>query len=252
MFYFYIYKVSLQETGEFYIGSRKSTLPPNEDINYKGSMVTWKVDKSKLHKEILEIGFNDIESLREAESSIIKDCIKDPLNKNSHIPNKGFYNKGHTEETKEKMRKKIVSEKTKDILRKRIISKDTIEKLKAAWKNRPPVSEESKKKMSDSKLNMSDATKKKMSDSRLGVSRSDETKKKISASRLKFTDEEKKIAYHSNKGMSYNMSEKPRKKKGPLSEEHKQNISKAKKGIPGKKHTEETKEKMRKPKNKNI
>lgn len=224
--YFYIYKVTNPQTGEYYIGSRKSQNKPEDDTNYKGSMITWKVDKSLLVKEILEYGFENIESLRESESSLIKECIKDPLNKNNHIPNKGFYLKEHTEESKEKMRGRIVSEETKEKLKNRIVSEETKEKLRLAWKSRKPITEETRLKMSEAKRNMSEETKRKISDSHIGVNRTEETKKKISETRLNMSSEQKSKAYVSRKGMTYKKSDKPRKKKGPLSEEHKDKISK--------------------------
>jgi hypothetical protein len=104
MKYYYTYKVTLPETGEFYIGRRLSSVPPEKDSNYKGSMKAWKVDKSILHKEILET-YSNLEDLEVAEIQLIEATINHPLNRNAHIPSKGFSTAGLelTEEHKQKI-----------------------------------------------------------------------------------------------------------------------------------------------------
>jgi hypothetical protein len=59
-----------------------------------GSMVTWKPNKENLIKEILKDDFNSRDELMEYESNIIKENINNPLNRNYHIPNKGFHMDG--------------------------------------------------------------------------------------------------------------------------------------------------------------
>ena len=106
--YYYIYKMTDPNTGEFYIGRRSSSIEPELDITYRGSMSTWKkeenFDKNILIKEILVKDIETMEELCELEPIMIESVIKDPLNKNAHIPNKGFYIIGpRSEETKKKM-----------------------------------------------------------------------------------------------------------------------------------------------------
>ena len=84
----YTYKVTLPETGEYYIGVRSTSKDISLD-NYKGSMLSWKVDKTKLIKEVYR-EFDTREDAEEWESLAIETCIKDPLNKNAHIPGIGF------------------------------------------------------------------------------------------------------------------------------------------------------------------
>jgi len=91
MNYFYVYKVTLPETKEYYFGSRKCKVPPKNDINYKGSMCTWKPDISKLSKEILYTNFKTHKDALIKETELIKEHIKDPLNKNYSLPNGDLY-----------------------------------------------------------------------------------------------------------------------------------------------------------------
>lgn len=51
--YFYVYKIVHIETNEFYFGSRGCSCNPEEDKKYMGTMKTWKPDKTKLSKIIL-------------------------------------------------------------------------------------------------------------------------------------------------------------------------------------------------------
>jgi len=89
---FYTYMLINRPTGEFYIGSRGSKIEPNLDT-YMGSMKTWKVDKTLLDKVIIRT-FSTREDVMKHESELISLFIKDPLNRNYYIPDKGFYNKG--------------------------------------------------------------------------------------------------------------------------------------------------------------
>jgi len=78
-----------QDTNEYYFGSRKSNLSPNQDIDYLGSPVVWTPDKSKLIKTILGEWEDSKEALIE-EAKLVRKFIKDPLNRNYHIPNIKF------------------------------------------------------------------------------------------------------------------------------------------------------------------
>lgn len=98
-------------TGEFYIGRRKSKFPPEED-SYMGSSQTWyktlsKNDIKSLNKEIIKV-FDSSEEMCLSEINYISESIKNPLCRNYHIPGKGFYCKGHNPETKEKMKGKVL------------------------------------------------------------------------------------------------------------------------------------------------
>lgn len=87
--HYYTYKVEHAETNEYYFGSRISSLKPSEDVNYLGSPVVWNPDKSKLVKSILGEWEDQKEALIE-EAKLIRKNIKDPLNRNYHIPNIKF------------------------------------------------------------------------------------------------------------------------------------------------------------------
>ena len=86
---FYVYKLEHVETGEFYFGSRGCKCLPEKDVKYLGSMYVWKPDKNKLIKTILK----DVISREEAyiyEAKLIEENINNTLNRNYHIPNKGY------------------------------------------------------------------------------------------------------------------------------------------------------------------
>ncbi len=82
----YVYKITHVETNEFYIGSRTCNCNPELDIDYLGSMKTWKPDKAKLIKEILKSDFKTRNEANIFESDLIKSQISDKLNKNYNIP----------------------------------------------------------------------------------------------------------------------------------------------------------------------
>jgi hypothetical protein len=212
MFY-YLYKVTHKLTKEYYLGRRTTKNKPGEDTKYLGSM-TWDVDKSMLEKEIL-CEFSNIEDLANAEIKIIEDNIKDPLNKNQHIPGKGFYTKGPLPENqKEKMRISSTGKKHTEETKLKI-SKSLNTKGK-------PLSEETKRKMSESKkgkpgIPLSEETKKKLSEINKGKVLSEDQKQKISNS----------MKGKPKKPMSEETKEKIRQSKlgKKLSDEHKQKIS---------------------------
>jgi hypothetical protein len=92
MIYHYVYKLTEESTGYFYYGSRTCRCKPVDD-SYMGSMTTWKPNKNCLKKEIIKLDFENREDAITEESKLILENIKNPLNMNFHIPNKGFYNK---------------------------------------------------------------------------------------------------------------------------------------------------------------
>ena len=93
--YHYVYRLDHIETGEFYIGSRSSKYHPTMD-KYMGSMVSWKPDKSKLIKKIIKDDFKNREGAIKYEAELITENINDSLNRNFHIPGKGFHTVGLT------------------------------------------------------------------------------------------------------------------------------------------------------------
>jgi hypothetical protein len=90
--YHYVYKLTEESTGNFYYGSRTCRCEPKDDL-YMGSMLTWKPNKKLLKKEIIKFDFKTREDAIMQESKLISESIKNPLNMNFRIPNKGFYNK---------------------------------------------------------------------------------------------------------------------------------------------------------------
>jgi len=87
----YVYIIKIPDTGEYYYGSRKCVCSPEEDYKYKGSMVTWKPDKSKLVKEILHTNFSTHYDAISKEAELILEHWDDPLNKNFCLPNGTLY-----------------------------------------------------------------------------------------------------------------------------------------------------------------
>jgi hypothetical protein len=227
MSYFYIYKMTHPETGEFYIGRRTSNKKPSEDISYRGSSITWYKNLNKviineiLIKEILVENLESQEELNEIEIKWISENIKNPLCMNAHIPNVGFYTSGPmSEHSKKKMsiasKGKRKSEEHCKNIKERIIS------------------EETRNKMSKSKLNMSDETKKKLSESQKGRKPTIETRKKLSESKIGHTVSEETRLKMSKAKIGQIVSDETRKK-----------LSDAAKN---RNHTEESKIKMSKAK----
>lgn len=204
MEFYYIYKMEDPNTGQYYIGRRSSVVPPEDDIKYRGSSVSWYRLLSKdtinnvLIKKIIETVFQSFEELAEEESRLIKENIKDPLCMNSIVPGRGFYHKfPHSEETKKKL--SIASSK-------QIVSDETKNKISNTLKGRlrGPFTEEHIKNLSEShKGNLiTQDQKDKISKSLKGIKRSEETKHKISESRkgILFSEETKQKLSESAKG----------------------------------------------------
>lgn len=95
----YVYMLIDPCTNEFYYGSRTCECNAIDDVNYKGSMCRWQPDKSKLIKTIIKDDFETRTLATEYESNIISEHITDELNRNYHIPNKGFYIVGEHKKT---------------------------------------------------------------------------------------------------------------------------------------------------------
>jgi hypothetical protein len=112
-------------------------------------MKSWKVDKNLLTKEILGVFPTRLEA-NEWENITIESFIKNTLNRNYHIPAKGFCRFGlsTSKETKKKM---------SEVKKGKTFSEEHKKKLSEAKKGKPSHrknkthSEESKKKMSEAK-----------------------------------------------------------------------------------------------------
>ena len=95
--YHYVYKLIHIITNEYYIGSRSTNTEPELDINYRGSMVNWKISKEDkiklLRKEILRSDFKSRGEAVDYERYLIIENFKldSDLFKNKHIPNKNFH-----------------------------------------------------------------------------------------------------------------------------------------------------------------
>ena len=182
----YIYKVTLPETDEFYFGCRTSKIEPIYDIKYKGSMKAWKVDKSKLTKQIIS-EFDSRDEANEAEWFLInlfRNILKDPLcmNVNNNI-NWCRYGTKHREEAISKMinshtgkkfteeHKHSISEGNKGIKR----SDETKLRMSIAKKGHS-TSEETRRKISEAMKAKSNIA---------GIPKSEETKRKMKESWVK-------------------------------------------------------------------
>jgi hypothetical protein len=152
----YVYKLTNPTSGEFYYGSRTCKCNPNDDT-YMGSMVSWKVDKSILIKEIVDDSFESRNQALEYEANIIKQHIKNKLNRNYNIPGNEFCNLGKkfTDEHRLKLKISHLGKKLTK-LQKEKISKANIGRI------------------------VTDTTKLKISNAISGIKRTDETKSKIS------------------------------------------------------------------------
>lgn len=154
----YVYKIIDPITNEYYIGVR-STKDNIESDSYMGSYLSWKPkNEDKLIKEVIET-FSNRKKAQEHEIELIKLYIDDDLNRNYHIPGKGFHMQGnsHTNETKQKIAKmkkgKRHSLKTRKQMsesHKGIIKDDTWRENLSQSLSGKKKSESHKKKMSES------------------------------------------------------------------------------------------------------
>jgi hypothetical protein len=221
-------------TGEFYIGRKSGSIEPELDIKYRGSMMSWAKDenfnKDILVKEILVKDIETMEELCELESIMIEAVIKDPLNKNAHIPGKGFYTKGsRSEETRKKLSDHFKGKKKPNYPKK--LSDEARKNMSEGCKGRI-ISEETKEKLSLSQKGkkLTEEHKQKIGEQWKTRVVSDETRKKLSESK---TGKKLNLSEESRKGMGHLKGQK-------LPEEIKAKMRKPK--------SEETKAKMRKPK----
>lgn len=86
----YVYMITDTLTNEYYIGSR-SCICSIETDEYMGSYKTWNPDDtSRLKKQIIKSDFKTRGEAIEYESKLIMENINNELNRNYHIPSKGF------------------------------------------------------------------------------------------------------------------------------------------------------------------
>ena len=188
----YVYKITDRVTREFYYGSRTCKGNPMDD-KYMGSPCRWKPIKDNLIKEIVKKDFKNREEAIKFESELIKENIKDSLNRNYYIPNKGHYmlganhskdtkkriskfmsenhplkGKHHTDETRKKMSESLSGRKLSDETRKKM---SEVKKGIPTWNKGLPCSEETKEKLRisckgiNSGRKLSEEHKRKISDS---------------------------------------------------------------------------------------
>ena len=220
-----IYKVTNKINQEIYIGATKRTLPIRKDQHIR---LINKLPNRKFYKAITTFGLDNF------KWEIIDDSAKDynelKILERTYIYNlkpeynstKGGDGTSHTDETKKKISKslkgRLVSEETRMLRSKLLKGK---KRLDPPWNKGIPCSEETKKKISETKrknkhlysnkrIPCSEETKKKISESLKGKPLSDETKAKMSKT---------------TKG-------RPSPLRGRrITQEHKDNISKSLKGV---------------------
>lgn len=266
----YVYKLTHKTTNQFYFGVRYANkVEPINDIMKKyfsSSDIIEKIIKEQ-GKDIfdVEIVFTNIDEniCFNMEQKLIEEHWKNELslNRNFQKAGGGFFK--NVNPISDKTRIKI-SEAGRN---RPSPSQETRDKISAIHKGKI-VSEETRKKQSDAKKNISDETRAKMSLGRQGRIVTAETREKLSIASKNMTDETKQKISNTLKGRI--VSDKTRAKmvesrKGRVikdetreklraanlgkkydiprvfTEEHKANIGKSSKG---RKHTEETKEKM--------
>ena len=135
--YFYVY-YSYEEYGLGYIGKRECKCLPEEDVNYFGSFR----DKTfKPTQKIILETFNSVEDALEAEC-ILHDFYK--IDKNPHFSNKA----------KQTSKKFYYINPSENMIGENNPAKrpEVRKKLSTSAKNRIPISEETRKKMSDSHM----------------------------------------------------------------------------------------------------
>lgn len=179
--YHYVYKLVHIDTGEFYYGSRSCKCKPSDDVKYKGSMVAWKPNKDKLTKYMIKDGFISRDSAIEYETKLIQDSIDDVLNRNYHIPGKGFHTVGLSRKISDEQRK-LISKNSK-----KYWDQFSLEERRELLKNcnhNKPHTIEARQKMSNMLRgkNHSEKTKKKMSESHKGIIKDDVWRQNLSES----------------------------------------------------------------------
>lgn len=115
----YVYRLVDPKTNEFYFGVRTCECDPNED-EYMGSYKRWHPeDDQRLEKTILLV-FDDRDKAFKCEHKLIGRFSPHPKNRNYHNnKNFTFYNGSHSQETKERISKKMTGRKlTKEHKRK--------------------------------------------------------------------------------------------------------------------------------------
>jgi len=147
--YHYVYMVIDPITNEYYIGSRTCKCEPNVD-SYMGSYKTWKpIDATRLKKIIIKSDFFSRADSIIYESNLIKENINNELNRNYHIPTEGFCTLGNIEVAK-KISKAKKGKPNKNKGKIGIYSIESLEKMRTAALNRKPITNVTRKKLSES------------------------------------------------------------------------------------------------------
>lgn len=218
---FTIYKTTNTVNGKFYIGVHK-TSDPNDDYLGSGQLLHRAIKKhglSSFTKEILHM-FETVEEAYDKERELVcqelvdcdqcynlkigglgglrKGIVRSPETREKMSASK--LGKPRSEETKEKLRNKIISEETRQKLKSRVISPEQREKIRISLTGRK-ASEETKEKLRNQVV--SEETRAKLRDSHLGKMKgphSQEAKDKMRAAKLgKVYSEEMKAIMRAKK-----------------------------------------------------
>lgn len=125
----FVYKLTHESTKEFYIGMHSTC---DIDDGYMGSMVTWRVDKSKLKKEIISY-HKSREELSLFEAEAILDNYNHPLNRNAVTPLKSLVILGRGSEFGENWKKEHIAAKVREEKRLKAKRYREIKKEKEEW-----------------------------------------------------------------------------------------------------------------------
>lgn len=144
----YIYKITHIPSGRYYIGQHQGSNP--ETDNYYGSGTVWvrilkKHAKSEFKKTILGTA-NSIEELNSLEESCIGnlyDTDKLCMNRKS-----GGLGSVASEEWKSDISKKMIGNKNGKGNKGRVFSKETLIKMSISARNKPPVSDKTRQRIS--------------------------------------------------------------------------------------------------------
>lgn len=180
----FVYKWTNIENGMMYIGSHKGTIDDGYISSSKYLLEDYHKQSSNFIREI--VAYGTVDDMRLLESSLLQevDAAKNYSYYNKHNQTGKFICNGHSEETKEKMKKRVPWNKGK----KGIYTEETLSKMQNAkidykpWNVGVSPSEETKKKLSEYKADKHHLFGKKrpeLSEKMKGKKHSEETKEKM-------------------------------------------------------------------------